>query len=92
MSSGIYGKSSDMKANIQHMEKLEDILVDIMVSNSNQDKNFWITNTVKDFYITPTEALDLCVIDVIIPQKHKRGSYVYYNNVFIDYIDDFDLY
>jgi ATP-dependent Clp protease protease subunit len=73
MSSGIYGKSSDMKANIQHMEKLEDILVDIMVSNSNQDKNFWITNTVKDFYITPTEALDLCVIDVIIPQKHKRG-------------------
>lgn len=73
MSSGIYGKSSDMKANIQHMEKLEDILVDIMVSNSNQDKNFWITNTVKDFYITPTEALDLGVIDAIIPQKHKRG-------------------
>ena len=73
MSSGLYGKASDMKANIQHMEKLEDILVDIMVSNSNQDKNFWITNTVKDFYITPTESLDLGVIDVIIAQKHKRG-------------------
>ena len=73
MSSGLYGKASDMKANIQHMEKLEDILVDIMVSNSNQDKNFWITNTVKDFYITPTESLDLGVIDAIIAQKHKRG-------------------
>jgi ATP-dependent Clp protease protease subunit len=73
MSSGIYGKSSDMKANVQHMEQLEHILVDIMVRNSKKSSEFWVSNTIKDFYITPTDAIDLGVIDKIILPKHKRG-------------------
>lgn len=73
MSSGIYGKSSDMKANVQHMEQLEKILVDIMVRNSKKSSEFWISNTIKDFYITPKDAIELGVIDQIISQKHKRG-------------------
>ena len=71
MSSGIYGKSSDMKANVQHMEKLEDIIVGIMSSNSNKDRKFWVDNTVKDYYITPEDAIELGVIDTIIQPKNK---------------------
>jgi len=73
ISSDIYGKSSDMKANVQHMEKLEEILLEIVETNSNKDKDYWKNVTIKDYYITPKEALDLGVIDAIIPPKQKRG-------------------
>jgi len=73
ISSDIYGKSSDMKANVQHMEKLEEILLEILKSNSNKDKEFWKDVTIKDFYITPTHALNLGVIDTVILPKHTRG-------------------
>lgn len=73
ISSDIYGKSSDMKANVQHMEKLENILLEIISTNSKQNIDFWKGNTIKDFYITPQEALELGVIDTIIQPKHTRG-------------------
>jgi ATP-dependent Clp protease protease subunit len=73
ISSDIYGKSSDMKANVQHMEKLEEILLEILKSNSNKDVEFWKNVTIKDYYITPSDALNLGVIDAIIPPKHNRG-------------------
>ncbi len=73
ISSDIYGKSSDMKANVQHMEKLEEILLEILKSNSNKEKDYWKNVTIKDYYITPKEAVDLGVIDTIILPKHKRG-------------------
>lgn len=73
MSSGIYGKSSDMKANVQHMEKLEEILVSIMSENSKKDGKFWKEKTIKDYYLSPEEALELGVIDSIIEPKSKRG-------------------
>lgn len=73
MSSGIYGKSSDMKANVQHMEKLEEILVSIMSDNSKKDSKFWKEKTIKDYYLSPEEALELGVIDSIIEPKNKRG-------------------
>lgn len=73
MSSGIYGKSSDMKANVQHMEKLEEILVSIMSENSKKDEKFWKDKTIKDYYLSPEEALELGVIDKIIQPKFSRG-------------------
>ena len=73
ISSDIYGKSSDMKANVQHMEKLEEILLDILKSNSNKDVEFRKNVTIKDYYITLPDALNLGVIDAMIPPKHKRG-------------------
>ena len=73
ISSDIYGKSSDMKANVQHMEKLENILLEIISTNSKESVDFWKGSTIKDFYITPEEALELGVIDTIIQPKHKRG-------------------
>lgn len=72
MSSGMYGKASDMKANAAHMVTLEDILVNIMSINSNKPPKFWKDTTIKDYYMTPVEALTLGVIDQIIEPKFSR--------------------
>lgn len=72
LSTGLYGKSSDMKANARHMEKLEDILLSIMTENSNKDKKFWSDATIKDYYLSPEDAIDHGVIDVMLPSKHGR--------------------
>lgn len=73
ISSGIYGKSSDMKANVQHTEKLEEILINIITTNSKKDSTFWKERILKDYYLSPEEALELGVIDTIIQPKNIRG-------------------
>jgi ATP-dependent Clp protease protease subunit len=73
LSTGLYGKSSDMKANARHMEKLEDILLTIMTDNSNKDKKFWSDATIKDYYLTPDDAVNHGVIDKVIEPKFTRG-------------------
>lgn len=73
ISSGIYGKSSDMKANVQHTEKLEEILINIITTNSKKDSIFWKDKILKDYYLSPEEALELGVIDTIIQPKNVRG-------------------
>lgn len=72
ISSGIYGKSSDMKANVQHTEKLEEILINIITSNSKQDSLFWKDKILKDYYLSPEEAIELGIIDTIIQPKFSR--------------------
>lgn len=72
ISSGIYGKSSDMKANVQHTEKLEEILINIITSNSKRDSLFWKDKILKDYYLSPEEAIDLGIIDTIIQPKFSR--------------------
>lgn len=73
ISSDIYGKSSDMKANVQHTEKLEEILINIITANSKKDSIFWKDKILKDYYLSPEEALELGVIDSIIEPKNRRG-------------------
>ena len=72
LSTGLYGKSSDMKANARHMEKLEDILLTIMTENSNKDKKFWSDATIKDYYLSPEDAVNHGVIDKVISSKNER--------------------
>lgn len=72
ISSGIYGKSSDMKANVQHTEKLEEILINIITSNSKRDSLFWKDKILKDYYLSPEEAIELGIIDTIIQPKFSR--------------------
>lgn len=72
ISSGIYGKSSDMKANVQHTEKLEDLLINIITSNSKRDSLFWRDKILKDYYLSPEEAIELGVIDNIIQPRFAR--------------------
>lgn len=74
ISSGIYGKSSDMKANVQHTEKLEEILINIITANSKKDSTFWKDKILKDYYLSPEESLELGVIDTIIQPKNVRGQ------------------
>lgn len=73
ISSGIYGKSSDMKANVQHTEKLEEILINIITLNSKKDASFWKDKILKDYYLSPEESLELGVIDSILEPKFKRA-------------------
>lgn len=72
ISSGIYGKSSDMKANVQHTEKLEEILINIITKNSKRDSVFWKDKILKDYYLSPEESIELGVIDNIIQPKFVR--------------------
>jgi len=72
ISSGIYGKSSDMKANVQHTEKLEEILINIITSNSKRDSLFWKDKILKDYYLSPEESIELGIIDTIIQPKFSR--------------------
>lgn len=72
ISSGIYGKSSDMKANVQHTEKLEDLLINIITLNSKRDSVFWRDKILKDYYLSPEEAIELGVIDNIIQPRFAR--------------------
>lgn len=73
ISSGIYGKSSDMKANVQHTEKLEEILINIITLNSKKDSSFWKDKILKDYYLSPEESLELGVIDSVLEPKFKRA-------------------
>ena len=54
-------------------QTLENIILDIICTNSKKNADFWKTSTIKDFYITPTEAIELGVIDTVIKPNHTRG-------------------
>lgn len=71
ISSGIFGKASDMKANMQHMDELEKILLKIIEDNTNKDFDWWKSATSKDYYITPETAKELGVIDTILQPKKR---------------------
>ena len=58
---------------IKQNELLEEILVSIMSDNSKKDGKFWKEKTIKDYYLSPEEALELGVIDSIIEPKNRRG-------------------
>jgi ATP-dependent protease ClpP protease subunit len=62
-----------MKANVQHTEKLEEILINIITTNSKKNSSFWKDKILKDYYLSPEEALELGVIDTIIQPKNTRG-------------------
>ena len=55
----------------QAMEKLEELLVGIMTENSNKGADFWKNVTIKDYYLSPQDALNLNVIDVILEPNNS---------------------
>lgn len=73
ISSGIFGKASDMKANMQHMEHLEEVLLGIISGRTKKDVEYWEEATQKDYYITPEEALELGVVDVVLEAKKRKS-------------------
>lgn len=60
------GRSSDIKANADHIDSIEDNFYKRLTAKSNQTEEFWRKACRKDFYMSADEALNLGLIDKIV--------------------------
>lgn len=65
-SAEIFGKSSDIKANADHIDVLEDDFYKLMAEKTNQNEEFWRKACRKDFYMSAQKAVELGLIDQIV--------------------------
>ena len=60
------GKASDIKANADHLQELEDLTFQLLAEKSNKDEEFWRKAARKDFFLTAAKAKEYGLIDVIV--------------------------
>lgn len=60
------GKASDIKANADHLQELEDLTFQLLAERSNKDEEFWRKAARKDFFLTAAKAKEYGLIDVIV--------------------------
>jgi ATP-dependent Clp endopeptidase proteolytic subunit ClpP len=60
------GKASDIRANADHLESLEDLTFQLLAQHSKMDLEFWRKQARKDFYMTSSMALEYGLIDTIL--------------------------
>ena len=60
------GKNSDVQASAKHISQMELAANTLLDNVSNKDTNWWKDNTRTDMYLTPSEAMELKLIDKII--------------------------
>jgi len=60
------GKASDIKANADHLQELEDLTFQLLAQKSNKDEEFWRKSARKDFFLTAAKAKEYGLIDVIV--------------------------
>lgn len=60
------GKASDIRANADHLEELEDLTFMLLERHSKQDLEFWRKQARKDFYMTAEKAKEYGLIDTVI--------------------------
>lgn len=65
-SSEVAGRSSDIKANADHIDELETAFYQRLATVSNQPEDFWHKSCRKDFYMTAGKAFELGLIDKVI--------------------------
>lgn len=61
-----FGKASDIKANADHVENLENVTFAILAEHSKQPDEFWRKHSRKDFYMSAEKALEYGLIDQIL--------------------------
>ena len=66
ISTDFFGKSSDVKQSVKHLEVLEESFLTLLEESTSKQKNWWKENCIKDTYFTPVEAINLGIIDSII--------------------------
>lgn len=66
ISTDFFGKSSDVKQSVKHLEVLEESFLTLLEESTSKQKNWWKENCIKDTYFTPTEAINLGIIDSLI--------------------------
>jgi ATP-dependent Clp protease protease subunit len=60
------GKASDIRANADHLEELEDLTFKLLEQHSKQDLEFWRKQARKDFYMSAERAKEYGLIDSVI--------------------------
>lgn len=66
ISSANQGKASDIRANADHLQELEDLTFDLLAQHSKMDAEFWRKNARKDFFFGSKQALEYGLIDTIL--------------------------
>jgi ATP-dependent protease ClpP protease subunit len=69
---GFFGAFKDMAINYEHLKKLNNCVLDLLVSKSNKSKVWW-ENKLKegDYYLSADEAKELELIDEVIDYATK---------------------
>jgi ATP-dependent Clp protease protease subunit len=66
VSSDFFGKSSDVKQSVKHLQTLEESVFRLLESTTSKSKDWWKENCIKDTYYTPNDAVQLGIIDKIL--------------------------
>lgn len=66
LSSSNSGTASDIKLAASHIDRLDDILYDLLGSNTKHDKEFWQNMARRDYFMSAERALELGIIDKIL--------------------------
>jgi len=72
VSSGAQGVIADMQISLKEAEKYNDILFDMLSTNSGKDKETILNDCIRDFWLSSTEAKAYGLIDDIILTKPKK--------------------
>jgi hypothetical protein len=73
VSSGFRGTSADMRIQVTETNKLEDQLFQILSDKTGKTKKQIAKDCDRDYYMSPTEALDYGIIDQVVESK-KNGK------------------
>lgn len=70
LNGGVSGNYHDIKTNVNEMKRLNEKIIDLVVANSNMDKDAVEELLQRDRYILPEEAMNLGLIDNIIEELY----------------------
>ena len=60
------GKASDIRANADHLDELEELTFQLLAQYTKQDLEFWRKQARKDFYMSADKAKEYGLIDTVI--------------------------
>jgi ATP-dependent Clp protease protease subunit len=60
------GKASDIRANADHLDELEELTFQLLAQYTKQDLEFWRKQARKDFYMSADKAKEYGLIDTIL--------------------------
>lgn len=66
VSSDFFGKSSDVKQSVKHLQTLEESVFRLLETTTTKSKDWWKENCIKDTYYTPKDAVELGIIDSVL--------------------------
>lgn len=66
ISTDFFGKSSDVKQSVKHLEVLEESFLNLLEESTSKPKIWWKENCIKDTYFVPSEAVNLGIIDSVL--------------------------